>query len=101
MVFAPEPFFAELYGDNGYKLLIGIGGTIGCAQYSRADGDLEYLVAVAPNPIAEKRYVEFLICNTPTPISIRYILPFEKVKEIARYFLETGARSATVSWEEA
>jgi hypothetical protein len=96
-----EPFFAELFGENGYNLMIGIGGTIGCVQYSRSDGNSAYLVAVAPKPIAEKGYVEFLIGNTPTPVSMRYILPFEKVKQIVNYFLETGARSAKVSWEDA
>src|SRR5205807_1365613 len=39
-----KPFFAELYDDNGYNLLIGIGEEIGCVQYSRADGNLAYLV---------------------------------------------------------
>ena len=95
-----EPFFAELFGENGYNLLVGIGGTIGCVQYSRSDGKSAYLVAVSPEPLAEKGYVEFMIGGTATPISMRYILPFEKVKEIASYFLETGARSAKVSWEQ-
>lgn len=96
-----EPFFAELFGDNGYKLLIGIGRTRGCVQYSRADGHSAYLVAVAPSPIADERYMEFLIGDTPTPISMRYILPIDKVKEITSYFIQTGARSAKVTWEDA
>jgi hypothetical protein len=95
-----KPFFAQLFGDNGYNLMVGIGGTIGCVQYSRSDGSSAYLVAVASNPIAEDEDMEFLCGNTATPVSMRYILPFEKVKEIASYFLETGARSATVRWEE-
>jgi hypothetical protein len=95
-----SPFLAELIGANGYILVVGIGGPVGCVQYSRSDGDPPYLVAVAPNPIAEDEYIDFLIGNTPTPIPVRHIFPFEKVKEIARYFQETGARSATVSWEE-
>ena len=41
-----EPFFAELYCENGYKLLIGIGRTVGCVQYGRSDGDKPYLMAV-------------------------------------------------------
>jgi hypothetical protein len=44
-----EPFLAQLFGDNGYSLMVGIGETIGCVQYSRSDGDSPYLVAVAPN----------------------------------------------------
>jgi hypothetical protein len=81
--------------------MVGIGKEVGCVQYSRADGNSAYLVAVAPKPIAEKGYIEFLIGNTPTRISVRYILPFEKVKEIAGYFLDTGARSAKVVWQDA
>jgi hypothetical protein len=96
-----KPFFAELFGENGYNLLIGIGEAVGCVQYSRADGKSAYLVAVAPKPIAEDGYVEFLIGDTSTPISVRYILPFEEVKAIATYFLETGARSARFNWEDA
>jgi len=91
---------AQLFGDNGYNLMVGIGGTSGCVQYSRSDGNSPYLVAVAANPTAEEGDIEFLCGNTPTPVSKRYILPFEKVKEIASYFLETGARSAKVRWEE-
>jgi hypothetical protein len=95
-----SPFLAQLFGENGYNLMVGIGGAIGCVQYSRTDGSPPYLLAVASNPIAENGDIEFLLGNTPTPISVRHILPFEKVKEIARHFRETGARSAAVSWEE-
>src|SRR5262249_16874408 len=95
-----KPFLAQLFGDNGYNLMVGIGGTIGCVQHSRSDGNSPYLVAAAPNPIAEEGDIVFWGGNTATPVSKRYILPFEKVKEIAGYFLETGARSAKVHWEE-
>jgi hypothetical protein len=94
------PFLAQLFGDNGYSLMVGIGGTIGCVQYSRSDGNSPYLVAVAPNQTPEDGDIEFLCGGTATPVSKRYILPFEKVKEIAGYFLETGARSAKIRWEE-
>jgi hypothetical protein len=94
-----QPFGAKLYGENGYSLTVGIGGAVGFIQYSRTDGDSPYLVAVANDSIKGNEYLEFMVGNTPTPISISYILPFETVKRIASYFLETGARSATVSWE--
>jgi len=95
-----EPFFAELYCENGYKLLIGIGRTVGCVQYGRSDGDKPYLMAVTCDPNAETKSFEFLTGDTPTPISGRYILPFDKVKKIAQHFRETGTRSAAVSWKE-
>src|SRR5262249_9341652 len=71
-----KPFWAQLFGDNGYNLMVGIGGTSGCVQYSRSDGNSPYLVAVAANPTAEEGDIEFLCGNTPTPVSKRYILPF-------------------------
>jgi hypothetical protein len=96
-----DPFVAELSGENGYYLTMGIGGAVGFVQHSRTDGKPPYLVGVAPSPIAEEGHIEFLCGNTLTPISVRYILPFETVKEIAGYFLETGARSAKFAWEDA
>ena len=39
------PFLARLSGENGFELMIGIGGNVGCAQYSRSDGELPYLMA--------------------------------------------------------
>jgi hypothetical protein len=95
-----KPFLAELLGDNGYSLTVGIGGTVGCVQYSRSDGSSVYLVAMASNATPAEGEIEFLCGGTLTPVAIRYILPFETVKEIANYFLETGARSARVRWEE-
>ena len=95
-----EPFFFELVGDNGYKLLVGLGKEIGCVQHSRTDGDTPYLMAVAPGEQDAKNYVEFLTANTPTPESKRYCLPIELLRQIAAYFLETGDRGPDVSWEE-
>ena|SRR6266446_7606757 len=95
-----KPFFAELVGDNGCTLLIGIGGVIGCAQFSRSDGEPPYLMAIAPKQFAEHGHVEFLVGNTPTPVPSRYILPFENIKNIASAFRHTGTRSADVTWEK-
>jgi immunity protein Imm1 of predicted polymorphic toxin system len=95
-----QPFFVELIGENGYELLVGIGGSFGCAQYGRSDGEPPYLVAVSSARITPRDHIEFLAGNTPTPISSRYILSFQKVKEIASYFRATGTRSTDVSWEQ-
>jgi hypothetical protein len=57
-------------------------------------------MAVALRPFAARESVEFLAGNTPTPVPSRYILPFEKIKEIAREFRNTGTRSADLTWEE-
>src|SRR5256885_14831394 len=61
-----EPFFCELVGDNGYDLLIGIAGNVGCVQFSPSSGDNPYLTAVAPGEQEANEFVEFLIGGAPT-----------------------------------
>jgi immunity protein Imm1 of predicted polymorphic toxin system len=100
-----EPFACELVGENGYMLTLGIGKEVGSVQYSPSNYDPPYLLALAPGYHAgegegEEECVEFLCGNTPTPFYKRHILPFETVKQIAAYFVETGERSPEVSWEE-
>lgn len=95
-----EPFIFKLVGENGYKLDIGIGPKIGCVQHSPSGGNTPYLMAVAPGEQDADDYVEFLLGDTATPVSKRYCMPREQVKEIAAYFVETGDRSPNVSWEE-
>jgi len=95
-----EPFVCELVGDNGYKLKMGIGPHVGCVQYSPSDGNTPYLMAVASDNHSEPEYVEFLTGDTLTPIARRYCLPFEMLREVAVYFVETGERSPAVAWEE-
>jgi hypothetical protein len=94
-----QSFICELRGENGFLLHIGI-GELGHAQYSRSDGKPPYLMAVAPLPASEGEDTEFLLGGTPTPISNRYCMPFEFVREIAAYFLETGGAHPGFSWEE-
>jgi hypothetical protein len=93
------PFIADLFGDNGFQLTIGIGSGIGFAQYRRENGELPYLVAVPAQRRVKSRHVEFLINNTPTPIPRRFILTFDEMKQVALHFLETGEPSDVVSWE--
>jgi hypothetical protein len=93
------PFVAELRGDNGFMLVFGIGGGIGCVEHRRTDGDLPYLMAVSQHPPIESGDIEFLCGGTPTPIPGRNILSFAELKQIATRFLETGERSDLVSWE--
>jgi hypothetical protein len=95
-----SPFFAELLGENGHNLLVGIGGATGCVQYSRDDGRPPYLMALGRDQASSGEYLEFLMGNTPTPVPRRYGLPLELVKEIAVHFRQTGVRSPSVSWEE-
>jgi len=95
------PFIADLTGDNGFELMIGLGGELGCAQYSQADGEPPYLMAVSPHlPPIRAGYVEFLAASTPTPLAARYIISFDELKQVACHFLDTGGRSDVVSWQE-
>jgi hypothetical protein len=94
-----KPFFLELSGDHGYKILIGLGGSMGCVQFSRTDGDPPYLMAIGTGTNSAQHF-EFLAGNTSSSVPPRFILPFETVKEIAVTFQKTGARSRAVFWEE-
>ncbi len=95
-----SPFFAELLGDNGYKLLVGIGPDMGCVQFSAADGSPPYLMAVSVIPSYAEDHACFLVGNTPTPVAKRHILPVDVVWDIAEYFIETGRRKEDIRWEE-
>lgn len=95
-----EPFFCELVGENGFNLLLGVGRTIGCVQYSPEDGSAPYLMAVAISEQDSEGYVVFLTADTPTPVLRRYCISFELLKRIAAHFIETGQRSPAVPWEE-
>jgi len=97
-----EPFFFELEAENGYKLLVGIGQSTGCVQFSSKNGDPPYLMAVGNDGADEcsEDYQHFLSGGTATPVSRRFCLPFDTLRRIAVYFMETGERYPTVSWEQ-
>ncbi len=79
--------------------MAGIGGNVGCVQYSRSDGLPPYLMAVSSHPAMKRGCVEFLTANTPTPIAARYIISFDEVKAIVIDFLKAGERSDVVLWQ--
>jgi Immunity protein Imm1 len=93
------PFFVELIGDNGFKLLLGIGGNEGCAQFSSVAGAEPYLMAVSPDGDAEGERV-FLIGDTASPVPKRYCFPHGIVEDIAATFVQTGQRKSDLTWEE-
>lgn len=95
-----SPFFCELVCENGYKLLVGIGRSVGCAQYSSSDGKPPYLMATSKSEFNTDDCVEFLMDHTLTPVPRHYCVSMESVRQIAQYFVETGSRSPSVSWEE-
>jgi hypothetical protein len=94
------PFFAELVGENGFKLLIGIGASEGCAQYSATDGSPPYMMARATTPCPVEGEAEFLIGGTASPVPRRYCLPWETLVQVASHFVTFGERFPGVAWEE-
>jgi hypothetical protein len=96
---ARSPFVFELRGENGYMLQIGIARAEGCVQHSPVNGDVPYMMALASNR-GNGDDVEFALGGTPTPISRRYIMPLERVREIVLHFVQTGNRGPMVGWEE-
>jgi hypothetical protein len=114
-----DPFGLELVGENGFRLTICLAETYGVVQHEATSGDPPYLMAVAPgsSPIPQSVGVNchsiafradtakgvksptFLVGGTPTPIPIRYCLPYELVKDIAIHFLQSGDREPRVIWE--
>ncbi|HLW90519.1 MAG TPA: Imm1 family immunity protein [Roseiarcus sp.] len=95
-----EPFFCELDGQNGFKLLIGLGNPWSCVQYSKIDGEPPYLMAMAEGEKLRGDDLEFLIGNTVTPVLFRYALSQDTLRRIIRSFFETGEPSRDVRWEE-
>jgi hypothetical protein len=93
-------FLCELILDNGFKLLIGVSPSLGCSQYSAADGSPPYLMAVGPDKSGSEEYMEFLTGDTDTPIPMKYCMPMAQIKQIAADFLSVGEPSRRFSWEE-
>jgi hypothetical protein len=95
------PFLGELTGDNGFRIILGLGKTDqACVQFSTTDNLPPYLVAISPSATSSEVDMEFLMGGTPTPISRRNCLPLGLVEEIAATFVETGKRMLDVDWEE-
>jgi hypothetical protein len=94
------PFFCELEGHNGYTLLVGLGRSWSCVQYSRTDGQPPYWMALSPDHGASGDDLCFLIGGTATPIRSHYRLSFDTVEEMVSHFVETGERGPLLEWEE-
>jgi hypothetical protein len=93
-------FFCEIEGENGSKLLVGVGGKWSCIQHSAIDGSPPYLMAMPREPRLGVNDMEFLMGNTPTPVHGRYILSAELVEKVISFFVETGKKSELVKWEQ-
>lgn len=114
-----EPFGLELTGENGFRLTICLAETQGAVQHDATSRGTPYLLAVAPGSLPipgctaisphtlafredEEKGIEspeFLVGGTTTPMPTRYCLPYELVRDIAVYFLQSGERDPRVAWE--
>ena len=92
-----EPFIARLANEHDCCLDIGIGGDVGSVVYVVPDRPC--LVAVAPPANRREEAAEFMLGGQPSYVPAKFILPFEKVKEIAIHFQQTGALSPAFRWE--
>jgi hypothetical protein len=95
-----DPFILELQGDNGYRLIVGIGGPISCIQHSSSDGEPPYLVAVMKDGQYRTELTDcvFLCGGQATEIRGSQCVPFSVLQSVASHFLETGTRSDEVDW---
>lgn len=89
----------DLVSPTGDCLMIGVGGEYGCVQFTQASGSPPYLLARGFSDDYDS-HIEFARGGTPTPIPLAYVLPFQRVVDIAVYFLLHGHLPDTVEWEE-
>jgi Immunity protein Imm1 len=94
------PFFAELISESGFKLLLGLGGREGCAQFSAASGAAPYYMATIRNNEGLEGEMTFLIGDSKSPVPKQYCIPNTTLTAIAEQFLESGNRPDTVEWRE-
>lgn len=95
-----RPFFIRLSCDDGFEILFGIAGYLGCVQHRLSYGESTNLMAVSRHPSMMRGHVEFLTANTLTPVAARYIISFDELKEVVLHFLQTGERSGAVGWQK-
>ncbi|MEO1245769.1 MAG: Imm1 family immunity protein [Pseudomonadota bacterium] len=94
------PFFAELIGENGFRLLLGLGSREGCVQFSSIDGSPPYLMVVSPDESNSEGDLEFMIGGTVSPVPRRLCVPYETVEKTAAEFVQTGQRGLDIQWKE-
>ena len=87
-----------LHSSDSGTLTIGVGIPLGFVEYMNATATPPYLIAT-DNTTNDDSFAEFDTGGTLTPVSTRYCIPFEKVLEIAAFFLKNGELSENVHWE--
>lgn len=81
------------------NLTLGIGMHYGFVEFMNADESPPYLIAKEDHKKEDVNpFVEFDSGGTPTPIPIDNCLPFDRVVEIAVYFLRNKKLPDYVNW---
>ena len=92
-----KPFICELESEDGYTLTLGLGSDTGCARYAYADGVEPFWLAIGDGSIKGDHV--FYQDGQPITMVDRYCLPYDMVKSVAMYFIETGKQCPDVRWE--
>lgn len=94
------PHFVELQSDKNTKLLIGLGGEMGCAQFSSIAGDPPYLMACLPGHESLEGFEYFYISGELSEVPKQYCIPLGALLKVIKDFVDTGTQSHTVNWVE-
>jgi Immunity protein Imm1 len=95
-----DPYVCEFIHSNGYRLTVGLGSELGCAQFSSTDGQPPYLLALSDPSLSDEECEEFLLGGTATEISKRHCLDINSLKKIIYSFCQTGEKPTDIVWEE-
>ncbi len=71
----------------------------GCIMFGDKSSDPPYYMVLG-DPDAPDEDFEFDVGGTPTPISLRYCIPFEKVISLVKHFYLYGRFPEGTEWEE-
>jgi hypothetical protein len=94
-----DPLFCSFEANTG-TLLVGVARDMGCVQFTPNAEGPPYLMATTGASENSDEYVEFLSGGTPSPVPLRYSLPWPLVERILTVFLDQGTVPSDITWEE-
>jgi len=87
-----------LHSADYGTLTIGAGTPFGFIEYMNSSATPPYLIATE-NSTNNDSFIEFDSGGTSTPVSARHCINFDRIVEVATFFLKSGKLSAKVYWE--
>ena len=94
------PSFVELKREDGCKLLLGLGGDVGCAQFTPAPSAQVHSLMAALDDGNRDELMELSIRGRRVPMSRRYCLPLHTIQRLASDFTRFRYASRSVTWDE-